>query len=581
MKLPFLAGCGAVLLVTGCAHLGVGKPAQTEEARPDVRISADVPSLEPAAAGAESSLSPEVLYHYLLAEIAGQRGELALSAKAYLELAKETRDPRLAKRAFEIALYAKRHQEALQAASLWLELEPDSVQARQTVVALLVNLADLKAARPHLERLVQAEGGGHVFLQLNLLLARQEDKDAVLALVQELAQPYRHTPEANFAVAQAAWNANRPESALDAIREALKLRPDWALAAVLQAQILAKSSGNAAALEFLEHYLRSHTQAADVRLHYARVLVGEKRYDQARGEFKRLMTDFPQNPDVALAVGLLSLQLKDYDAAESQLKKTLELGHKEPDSVRVYLGQAAEERKDYEQAKKWYGSVPDGKQYMEANIRYSSVLVKQGSLEQGRQHLAALPAQNLQERVQLIQAEAQLLRESQAYGEAFAFLSRALEKMPDQPDLLYDRAMAAEKLDRLEVLEDDLRKLIHLKPDNAHAYNALGYTFADRNQRLEEAERLVEQALKLAPDDPFILDSMGWVKYRRGDLTQSLNFLKRAYSERPDPEIAAHLGEVLWTSGDRKEAESLWRGSLEQHPENEALQGVVKKYLPQ
>lgn len=565
----------AAAMMSGCAHFksaGENKSADEKPEAPRIGETALPP------ASGEGKLSSQVLYQYLLAEIAGQRGEFGLSAKAYLDLAAQTRDPRLARRATEIALYAKQTEVALEAASLWLELEPGSAQARQSVAALLVNSDDLAAAKPHLERLLQAEGG-HGFLQLNNLLARHQDKKAVLELVRELATPYPESAEAQFALAQAAANADRMDLAIPAGREALKLRPDWGLAAVSYSQLLARSGDSEGALRLLEDFLKTNKQAAEVRLHYARALVAEKRYGAARAEFDKLMRDFPDNADVALAVGLLSLQLKDYGAAEAQLKKTLELGHREPDTVRIYLGQASEERKDYEEAKKWYASVSRGKQFLEAHIRYAGVLAKEGKLSEARQHVAALPAQNPQERIQLIQAEAQLLRESTAFEEAFAFLSRALERIPNQPDLLYDRAMAAEKLDRLDVLEDDLRKLIQLKPDNAHAYNALGFTFADRNQRLDEAQQLIERALKLAPEDPFILDSMGWVKYRRGDLKESLSYLRRAYSERPDPEIAAHLSEVLWTAGSRQEAEKVLRGSLEEHPENAALQSAAKKFL--
>jgi tetratricopeptide (TPR) repeat protein len=578
MKYSILFLVGVLLLASGCAQFP-GKPlASRSETSPasawEIIPDSGIP-------GDSSSLSSQVLYQFLLAEIAGQRGDLAISADAYLKLARNTRDPRIAKRATEIALYAKQNDTALEAASFWLTLEPNSTPARQSVVALLVNASDLAAARPHLESLLQAEGGEHAFLQLNTLLARHEDKDAVLALVRDLAQPYPQSPEAQFALAQAAWNANRIEVALHAIREAMRLRPEWALGAVFQSQILAKSGDNNGALALLENYLQSHSKAAEVRLHYSRLLVAQKRYGDARVEFNKLMGDFPENPDVTLAVGLLSLQLKDYEAAQAQLKKTLQLGHKDPDSVRLYLGQINDEQKSYEDAKKWYGSVPRGKHYLEANIRFAGVLAKEGKLVDGRQHLSGLPAQSAQERVQLIQAEAQLLRDNKAYQEAFALLSEALQKNPKQPDLLYDRAMAAEKLDRLDVLESDLRNVIELKPDSAHAYNALGYTLADRNQRLDEAQQLIERALKMAPEDPFILDSMGWIKYRRGEIAESLRYLKRAYAERPDPEIAAHLGEVLWVSGSRNEAEGVWRGSLEEHPENEALKAVIAKFLPQ
>jgi tetratricopeptide (TPR) repeat protein len=245
----------------------------------------------------------------------------------------------------------------------------------------------------------------------------------------------------------------------------------------------------------------------------------------------------------------------------------------------MYLGQVNEERKRYDGALKWYGAVVSGEQYIAAQARYAGVLAKQGHLDQARQHLREITPRNTQQRVQIVQAEAQLLREANAYQEAFDVLTGALEKFPDNPELLYDHAMAAEKVNRLDVLEANLRKLIALRPDHAHARNALGYTLADRNERLDEAHQLIESALKLAPEDPFIMDSMGWVLYRQGRLEQALDYLKRAHNLRPDPEIAAHLGEVLWANGQRDEARTLWSDALKKHPKNEVLQNSVNRFL--
>ena len=207
------------------------------------------------------------------------------------------------------------------------------------------------------------------------------------------------------------------------------------------------------------------------------------------------------------------------------------------------------------------------------------MLSKQGRLADARKHLHQVTPRSNQQRIQLTQAEAQILREASAYQEAFDVLSRALEKMPDYPDLLYDHAMAAEKVNRLDVLEQNLRKLITMRPDHAHAHNALGYTFADRNERLDEARQLIETALRLAPEDPFIMDSMGWVLYRQGHIPEALGYLKRAHALRPDPEIAAHLGEVLWMSGQRDEARALLSEVLKTHPKNEVLQNTINRFL--
>jgi len=337
---------------------------------------------------------------------------------------------------------------------------------------------------------------------------------------------------------------------------------------------------NEEALRFLGEYLQKYPQARDVRLNYARLLVNAKDFPQARRQFELLVAEDPQNADVGMAIALLAMQASDYDAAETQLQRVLEMDYKDPDLARFYLGQINEERKRFDAALKWYSSVAQGEQYVNAQARYAGVLVKQGKLPEARQYLQQAGANSSQQRVQLTQAEAQLLRDASEYQAAFELLGQALEKTPDTPDLLYDYAMAAEKVDRLDVLEGNLKQLIKLRPDHAHAYNALGYTLADRTQRISEAHGLIETALKLAPDDPFIMDSMGWVLFRMGRGKEGLDYLQRAFKQRPDPEIAAHLGEVLWVLGQQDQAKKIWTETLKGHPSNELLQSTVKRFLP-
>jgi len=527
-------------------------------------------------------LSEELLFKMMVAEIAVQRGQPHIAVQTYLELARATRDPRIAQRATEVAWNARFNSAALEAAGIWLQVDPGSAQARQIIAALLVNQAQLADTQPHLEKWIAADRDnvGQSFLQLSSLLARHKDKPAVLKLMQALAQPYPEVPEARLAVAQAAWNADDQQTSLNEARAALKLRPDWEIAALFVAQVLQRRSNEEAAA-YLGEYLRSHPKARDVRLNYARLLVNAKNYPEARRQFEALTAEYPQNADVGMAVALLAIQASDYDAAETQLKRLLELNYKDPDVARFYLGQLNEERKRFDEALKWYSTVTQGEQFINAQARYAGILAKQGKLPEARKHLQQVGgAGNSLQRVQLMQAEAQLLRDANSYQEAFELLGQALVWMPNSPDLLYDHAMAAEKVNRLDILEGDLKQLIKLRPDHAHAYNALGYTFADRNQRVQEAFGLIETALKLAPDDPFIQDSMGWVLYRMGRNQEGLDYLQRAFKQRPDPEIAAHLGEVLWALGQRDQARKIWAESLKDHPNNETLQGTIKRFLP-
>lgn len=528
----------------------------------------------------DRSLDSDLLYKFLLAEIAGQRGDYQLAAKAYLEMARTTRDPRIARRATEVALYGRYTDMAVQAARLWLETEKDSAAARQTLAALYVNANDLQAAKPLLQQILAADGAniGQALAQLYPMLSKNTDKSAILALIKDLTKPYADRPEAHLAVAEAALAANKNDAALVEIREAMRLRPDWENGALFQAQLLSRDS-HAKAIDYLKAFLADNPKAQEIRLAYARQLINDKKFTEAREQFQQLLDANPNNGDIAITVALLSVQMNDLDAAEAQFKRVLAMGYKDPDAVRFHLGQVNEERKRYDEAAKWYLSVEEGEQFVPAHARYAFMLAKQDKLAEARAHLQGLVPQNDAQRLQITQSEAQLMREAKDYKESFEILRKALEVQPDQPELLYDVALAAEKIDRIDATETYLRRLIALKPDHAQAYNALGYTLADRTDRLVEAREYIEKALKLSPEDPFILDSMGWVEYRLGHVAQGLTYLERAFQQRPDPEIAAHLGEVMWVKGDKPGAEKVWRDALRDNPESDELHKVIKKYL--
>lgn len=527
-------------------------------------------------------LSEAILFKLTLGEIALQRGQPHVAVPAFLEVARETRDPRLARRATEVAWSARFLPAALDAATLWLQLDPDSARARQTVIALLVNQSRLDDALPHLQKWLSAEPDriGENFLQLSSLVASHQDKPAIHRLMRTLAAPYASVPEASLAVAQAAWNADDQPAALEATRRALELRPGWELAALFQARALQRDSVDQAVV-FLEGFLKNNPGARDARLNLARLLVAARRYPEARKQFEILVGEAPNNPEIAMAVATLSLQAKDYPAAELQLRRALEINPKDPDVVRLYLGQVNEELKRDEQALKWYSSVtPGGEQFIAAQARYAGVLARQGKMAEARKYLQDVPAGDAQQRLQLILAEASLLRDAHAYQEAFEFLGAAVAKTPDVPDLMYDYAMAAEKVNRMDVLEANLRRVIAMRPTHAHAYNALGYSLADRNERLAEARTLIETAHKLAPEDSYILDSLGWVLFRQGQFQEALGYLQRAHEARPDAEISAHLGEVLWALGRQAEAQKVWAEALRGQSKNDVLQGTIKRLAP-
>jgi tetratricopeptide (TPR) repeat protein len=534
------------------------------------------PSLR--AAPPPMDLTEVTLYELLLAEIALQRGDPGLAAQTYLQIAKRTRDPRVARRTIEVANTARLPEIAIEAAKIWQTIEPASPQALQIAAALLVAAKRVDEAEPYIEKLLAADGVNveNGFLQLNRLLAGNPDKASSLRVVRRLAARHPMLPAAHFATAQAAAAAGEDEAALAAIREAATLRPGWEVAAIFEAQLLQKRSP-AEAAKSLGAFLEKNPAARDVRLNYARALVLDKRYPEARKQFEVLLGANPGNTEVIYAVGVLAFQLKDFELAEENMKRLLGLSYRDPNGVRYLLGQIAEEQKQWPRAIEWYKEIQDGDHALPARMRTANAIAKQGRLDEARGYLQRVDADTPAERIQLIVAEAQLLREASHHRAAFDMLGQALQKEPDQPELLYDFALTAEKLERFDVLEANLRKLIQVRPDHAHAYNALGYSFAERNTRLPEARKLIERAVELAPQDYFILDSLGWVLYRQGDLKGAARELRRAYEGRPDAEIGAHLGEVLWVLGERAQADKVWREALEASPENETVLKTIKR----
>jgi len=557
----------ASLLLAACAQA----PQRAEPEQP-AEVAPALPNVE---------LSGELLYEFLLTEIASQRGHKALAAEGSTDLAKKTRDPRLARRAAQLAFESGDMNKSIEAFRQWQEIEPTAPLAGRMLASILLRGGRLDEAQPEFARLLEAEKAspGPVFMQIFQLAASYPDKPAALKLMQGLARAYPQVAEAHWSVAQLAQQAGDQPLALGEVRLARSLRPEWDMAASLEAQLLQKSTPQEA-LEVLHGYLAAHPDAREIRLQYARMLLEQKQYRPSRTEFQRLAEIAPDNPDLAFAIALISLQLNELQDAEVQLKQALEKGKKDQDTVQYYLGQLGEAKENEGEALAHYREVKGGEHQFAARLRVAYLLSKRGRLDEAREYLRQTQPASNQQRVQLLLIEAQLLREAKRQEEAYQVLQQGLEKLPNHPDLLYEAAMLAEKTGRPEVFEQLMRKLIQLKPDHAHAYNALGYSLLERNERIPEAVELVEKALQLAPGDTAIMDSVGWGYYRSGRLEESLKLLRRAFAGNPDPEVAAHLGEVLWVHGDKDEARKVWQDSLKANPGNTLLQNVIRKFIP-
>ncbi|MEI7614111.1 MAG: tetratricopeptide repeat protein [Betaproteobacteria bacterium] len=523
----------------------------------------------------------QVVYQVLLAEIALQRGDLDLASSAYADLAVRTRDAKVLERTVAVAGFARRFDLALEAARLLVEIEPESKTAQQMLASVMVVSNQLDDLAPNLIRMLEMEREAlpQNLLGLNRMMARNPNRLAVYQLIEKVCKPFFGMAEAHYAVAVAAASAGVNERALAETRRALELRPDWELAALLQAQLISRYS-TTEAISFLQDLIGRHPKVGDARMLLARMLVSEKRYADARQQFSLLLEAYPDNPDVVFPVAILALQQNDRVFAEAQFKYFLTLAVTDKNYAYYYLGQIAEEDKRGDEALDYYARVISGEQYLPAQMRRARLLVERGDLDAARKVLQATKGATPEERIQLAIAEAALLRDAKQPQAAFDLLEPLLTRQPEQTDLLYESALLAEKIGRLDMLESRLRKLIALRPDSAQAYNALGYSLADRKLRLPEARELIEKALSLSPDDYFILDSMGWVLFRQGDLPGALSYLERALSKRDDPEIAAHVGEVLWALGRKDDARRVLTESKQKFPDNDVLSDAVKKFAP-
>ncbi|MFN3986225.1 MAG: tetratricopeptide repeat protein [Rhodocyclaceae bacterium] len=527
-------------------------------------------------------LTPETLYLMLLAEIAGARGEIDVAVEAYAQIARSTRDPRIARRATEVALFARNSVAAAEAARIWSAADPSSEDARRILAGVLasggerLNEVQIELARILANNPEQLEQN---LLGLNRALGRLQDKQTVKTIVDRLTEPYLDQPSAQFARAQAAAAAEDGIEALDALERAIGLRPGWEPALLFKAQILVQLDAVEEALRFLAGHVATQPDNRNLRLAYARTLVSAQRMEAAQREFQTLLDATPGDRDLLFALALVTFQVGELDQARSLFEQTLLAGHPETDGIRMNLAGIAERADDPDTALRWYGEVPPGRHYLDAQIRSAMVLARTGRLTAAREllHKAQSSAADEDDAKRLLLTETMLLRDARLFGDALNLLDAALRATPEDADYLYESAMIAERLDRVDLMETRLRRLIAIHPDHAHAYNALGYSLADRGLRLDEAESLIVKALELAPDDPFILDSLGWVRFRRSDLEGALAHLERAHELRPDPEIAAHLGEVLWLMERRDEAQRVWTDALDAHPGHEALTSTVER----
>jgi tetratricopeptide (TPR) repeat protein len=583
---------------------------------------------EPAAAPpiANSAMDDTLMYQLLVAELALTQGDPGTAYDWILDAARRTRDEQLFRRATDIALQARAGEQALTATRAWRSTLPASLDALRLQMQILLVLGRPEALpeplRVLLEQTPAADRSG-LISALPRFLQRANNPAQIAGLMEEALKPYRDNPATRLAVRVAlgrAWlQAKEADRALALIREARLLEPQAPGPALLALELMpARPAAEALVQGYLRQSGADPAAVQAIRQAYVRVLTQTQRYAQAVTELQTTTQEQPTLAQPYLSLGALHLELKQPALAETALLRYLQLAPApspvadskptpEPDEAEalsggetdgesanddegdtvspknglyqawLMLAQTAEQRRDYPAAEAWLAKVDDPKRALDVQTRRATLLARQGQMAAARELIRRTPERNADDARAKLVAEVSVLRETKSWAEAHDVMATANQRFTADADLLYEQAMLAEKLDRLADMEALLRRVITLKPNSPHAHNALGYSLADRKVRLPEAKLLVQRALELAPGDPFITDSMAWVEFRMGQPQEALRLLKEAYAARPDTEIAAHLGEVLWSLGQKDEARRVWREAKARDASNDVLRETLTR----
>ena len=513
----------------------------------------------------------EFVYKFLLAEIAAQRGDLTSAGHLYYDLAKLTKNIPLAQRATNIAGYARNGRLALDSAELWRQLDNDSLEAKQILAELFISSGNLAKARPIIEKLLEQEKTrADGFLYLNNLLSKVENKKNALRFILAISKPYPELAEAHFSIAHTAFFAGDIKLAEKELDITESIKPNWETAALFRGYMLAIDWPEKA-LEFYQSFLNVNPNSNEVRLEYAKILANLKMYSKAKSEFLRLVDGSLASPEISLTVALLSLELNDNILAEKFFNQALERGYIDRDKIQIYLAKIYLDRKEPDTAITFLDKISSGKLFVEAKILTAEIIAENRSVDDGIASLSKYKNLSPDDKLQFLKAKTSLLYNNNRQQDAFDLMKGADSNFNNSAEFKYDYAMLAEKMGNLLLMEQLLKEAIKIKPDYAYAYNALGYSYADRNIKLADAKKYIEIALSISPNNHYIMDSMGWLHFRMGNIEIALQFIEKAYKIQKDPEIAAHLGEILWKMGKLKQAEKVWEESIKTYPSNTVL----------
>ncbi len=553
----------AVFWLTACANPGVRATNPEADEMPD-----------------QAQLSGDLLYDLLVGEFAGNSGDMALSVESYGRAAMKTQDARVAARATYIAVYGERYEDALDLLDRWQRLDPEDADVSRMYAITYLKLGQPVEAATYIQGILDSvEGNGHEkALAVKRLLAKESNTADGLVVLEALTSADPGNQHMLILQARYAAQLERYDEALELLDRVLEIDSTQADVHIIKARILAAQGKQEQAMALVALVLLEQPDNDHLRLQYARMLVEQRQFEQAKAQFKLLLKNDPENAEILLSLGLLDIETGELDQATIHLKHLIDIGQKE-DISNYYLGRIAQNREQHKIAISYYLKVHSGDYVFDAKMRIAGLFARLGRVDEGLRQLEALAEKQTSWplRVRAYLAQGEILASKKRYAEGLEMYSRALQQKPDDADLLYARALMAEKVDRIDITEADLLKLLSAHPENANALNALGYTLADRTERLEEALDYIKRAAELVPDDPAILDSLGWVSYRLGNMKDALKWLGMAFERLEDAEIAAHYGEVLWKNNQREEAEKVWSIGLENNAEHPVLLETMKR----
>ncbi len=553
-----------------------------------------------------SSLDAQLFYQLLIGEIELRSGEASNAFEVLLDAARRAKDEQLFRRATDVALQARAGDQALTAAKAWRTSLPESQEALRYIVQLLVTLNRVPETLEPMRALLKVTPGAQRSASINSLprfFGRAADRGQAAGLIEQAVQPYADAPETRIAARVAmgrAWLAAADSAkAIELARRAHAQDPMAEGPAMLAIEML---PGSAPAEEIVASHLKAKPASNGVRLVYVRALTASQRYADAIAQLELATRTEPKLAPPWLTLGALHLELRHPVEAHAALDTYVRLVESgatvnpnppeapaedddEAPNARgegltqawLLLSQAAEQQGNFAAAETWLAKVDNPQRALEVQSRRATLLARQGKVGEARELIRRVPEKSPEDLRAKLLAEAQVLREVKQWSEANAVLTQANQRFQNDADLLYEQSMTAEKLNRMDDMEQLLRRVIEIKPDHHHAYNALGYSLAERSLRLPEAKKLIQKALELSPSEPFITDSLGWVEYRLGNRDEALRLLRAAYKSRPDPEIAAHLGEVLWVSGQRDEARRVWGEGRKRDSSNDVLRETLAR----